>query len=93
MIIGGEPQAGADGVMNFFQPTLLEDVDSSMMLYFESFTKLGLPVIILNKYNNLNYVKNFLLSPDAQKGGKKYLDQMLLVSENDNTIDYMKDQV
>lgn len=64
-----------------------------MMIYFRSFTKLGLPIIILNRFSNPNYVKNFLLSPDAKKGGKRYLDQMLLLSDDDKSIDYMRDQV
>ena len=93
LIIGGQPYAGRDGVMNFFEPTLIENVDSSMMLYFQSFTKLGLPFVILNKFNNLNYVKNFLYSPDAKRGGKRYLDQMILLSDQDKTIDYMREKV
>lgn len=91
--MGGEPQKDSDGTTKFFEPTILEKVDSSMMIYFQSFTKLGLPIIILNRFSNPNYVKKFLLSSDAKKGGKRYLDQMLLLSDEDKHVDYMRDQV
>ena len=78
--------SGPDGHAVFLQPTIMEEVNSSMMLYFKTLTHCGFPLLSLNKYSDLDYVENFMKSGDALIGGSRYLDQVMVLSDDKNIV-------
>ena len=57
-----------------------------MMLYFKTLTHTGFPLISLNRYSDLEDVESFLKSADARSAGKRYLDQMMVLSDDMSVV-------
>ena len=87
--MGGEALTDKDGKTKFFQPTIMEHLDSSMMLYYKTFTSINLPILVLNKFDSLGDFKEALLTPESRLGGKRYMDQVMLISDRKNDVDFM----
>lgn len=93
IVIGGELIEGEDSNSSFLHPTLMENVDSSMMLYYKTLTNASFPLLCLNKFKDLHEVEAQLKSSDAKVAGKGFLDQMLLVTEDKGVIPQLQRQV
>lgn len=74
IVVGGDPLNGPDDTPCFLSPTIIEEVNSSMMLFYKTMTHLGFPLLSLNSYSDLDYVEEFMKSGDAKIAGKRYLD-------------------
>lgn len=92
-MIGGELIEGEDSNASFLHPTLMENVDSSMMLYYRTLTNASFPILCLNKYQSLDEVEKLLKSGDAKIAGKGFLDQLLLVTEDRGVIPEIQSRV
>ena len=92
-MIGGELIEGENSNASFLHPTIMENVDSSMMLYYKTLTNASFPVLCLNKFKDLQDVETQLKSSDAKIAGKGYLDQMVLITEDRSIIPEIQNRV
>jgi hypothetical protein len=64
-VIGGEIINGPDGTPCFLHPTIIEEVNGSMMLYYTLLKQAPYPILSLNRFSDLDYVEKFMKCSDA----------------------------